>query len=166
MTTQKPGTSALDSRVAGLVEGFGRDYPTYQYAFVNFLVDHLSDLSRSYGGDFQQILILAIIGQRRLNVRRGTDAANMPGPEAMAISASRLADVTGLPRETVRRKLESLRKKGWVVQGPDGGWSLAEDPDGRDLPVRRDHAEFDQRARRRIARLVATLETFGRTPEG
>lgn len=162
---QKAGDSILEARTAALVDGFGRDYPTYQYAFVNFLVDHLSDLSRSYGGDFQQILILAIIGQRRMNLRRRVDIADLPGPEAMAISASRLADVTGIPRETVRRKLESLRQKGWVAQGPDGGWALAEDPNGEDLPVRRDHAEFDQRARRRIARLVATLETMGRTTE-
>lgn len=165
MATLKSGESALEGRVAALVDGFGRDYPAYQYAFVNFLVDHLADLSRLYGGDFQQVLILAIIGQRRLNVLRGLGEATLPGPEAMAISASRLADVTGIPRETVRRKLETLRRKGWVVQGPDGAWSLAENENGRDLPVRRDHAEFDQRARRRIARLVAVLEKVG-SPQG
>lgn len=166
MTAHKPGESALEGRVAELLEGFGRNYPAYQYAFVNFLVDHLADLSRSYGGDFQQILILAIIGQRRLDVLRGVERADLPAPEAMAISASRLADVTGIPRETVRRKLEALRRKGWVVQGTDGAWSLVVDEGGQDLPVRRDHAELDWRARRRIARLVALLETISRPQAG
>ena len=54
----------LDRRASALVENFDRDYPAYQYAFVNFLVDHLADLSRAYRGGFPQIVILAIIGQR------------------------------------------------------------------------------------------------------
>lgn len=150
-----------DRRVANLIENFARDYPAYQYAFVNFLVEHLTDLSRTYGGDFQQIVILAIIGQRRLNVLRGLSGTEMPLPETMAITASRLADVTGIPRETVRRKLAILERKGWVSRGADGGWSLIADPDGKDLPVRRDHAAFDQRARMRVAQLVAMLEMVG-----
>lgn len=153
-----------DGRVAILVENFARDYPAFQYAFVNFLVDHLTDLSRSYGGDFQQILILAIIGQRRLNVVRGLPGPDRPHPETMAISASRLADVTGIPRETVRRKLALLERKGWVGQGEDGAWSLLADPEGQDLPVRRDHAAFQRRASLRIAQLVAVLETVGVKP--
>ncbi len=156
--------SPQEGRVAILVENFARDPREFQYAFVNFLVDHLTDLSRSYGGDFQQIMILAIIGQRRLNVMRGLPGSEVPQPETMAITASRLADVTGIPRETVRRKLALLERKGWITQGADGAWSLIADPEGQDLPVRRDHAAFHQRASRRIAQLVATLETVGVKP--
>jgi len=156
----------LDRRASALVENFDRDYPAYQYAFVNFLVDHLADLSRAYRGDFQQIVILAIIGQRWLNLVRNMQTGEVPGPAEISISASRLADVTGIPRETVRRKLALMQGKGWVTQGTNGNWSLVIDEDSKDLPVRRDHAEFDRRARRRVARLVAMLEKIGRPTSG
>lgn len=150
-----------DRREAALIENFGQDSPNYQYAFVNFLVEHLTDLSRSYGGDFQQVLVLAVLGQRRLNVLRSLPSRDMLEPAKTAITASRLADVTGIPRETVRRKLELLQRRGWVTQGADGAWLLAADSEGQDLPARRGNADLEIRARKRIARLVAVLETVG-----
>lgn len=164
-SSDRPATE-LERRVSALLESFDKDYPAYQYAFVNFLLDHLADLSRAYRGDFQQILILAIIGQRWLSLLRNAQGGDLPRPDEMAISASRLADVTGIPRETVRRKLALLQDRGWVVQGPDGTWALAEDEDGKDLPVRRDHAEIDHRGRQRVARLVAVLEGIGQATPG
>lgn len=165
MTSMNDRDTSQERRAATLVEKFSADYRTYQYAFVEFFVEHLADLSRCYGGDFHQIMILAIIGQRRLQARNECESAGGPKVNAMAISASRLADVTGIPRETVRRKLAVMHAKGWLTQGPDGRWSLAVDQDGHDLPVRRDHADLDMRARWRIARLVAALERVGCEPE-
>jgi hypothetical protein len=165
LTSRDDRETSQERRAAALVEKFGEDYQTYQYAFVDFLVEHLTDLSRSYGGDFQQIMVLAIIGQRRLHARHDREDTGGSKDGAMAISASRLADVTGIPRETVRRKLALMHAKGWLTQGPDGSWSLAVDEGGRDLPVRRDHAAFDMRARWRIARLVAALERVGCDPD-
>jgi hypothetical protein len=152
------------SRASALFETFTEHYPGYQYVFVDFLVDHLTDLSRSYGGDLQQVMVLAIIGQRWLQARREMDGDALDTLRATAISASRLADVTGIPRETVRRKLALMQAKGWVAQGPDGAWFLALDPGGRDLPVRRDHADLDHRGRWRVARLVAALEALEGEP--
>jgi hypothetical protein len=148
----------LESRVADLLEGFGQNYATYQYAFVEFLVEHLTDLSRTFRGDFQQVMVLAIMGQRRLNELRRVGGSNETPAGGMAISASRLADVTGIPRETVRRKLSLLRDRGWVVQGLDGLWSLVDDGDELESPVRRDLAALDGRGRLRVARLVARLQ--------
>ena len=45
--------TTFERRVAKLVDQFGESYPTYQYAFVDFIVEHLTDLSRSFEGDFQ-----------------------------------------------------------------------------------------------------------------
>lgn len=157
--------TSQDRRAAMLVEKFGADYRTYQYVFVDFLVEHLADLSRCYGGDFHQIMILAIIGQRRLHAHYDPEEQGSIKHNEMTISSSRLADITGIPRETVRRKLALMQSKGWLTHGTDGAWSLAVDRCGHDLPVPRDHAEFDMRARWRVARLVAALEWVGHDTE-
>jgi hypothetical protein len=165
LARQDDRETSKERRAAALVEKFGADYQTYQYAFVDFLVDHLTDLSRAYGGDFQQIMVLAIIGQKWLHAIHDNVAASELGSGALAISASRLADVTGIPRETVRRKLALMQAKGWIRQGPDGAWSLAVDESTKDLPAYRDHSEIDMRARWRVARLVVALESVGRYPK-
>lgn len=150
-----------DRRTEALMERFGEDYPVYQYAFVEFLVDHLTDVGRSFGGDLQQMLLLAVIGQRRLRAIReaGGDPRAVP-PDRMSVTASRLADVTGIPRETVRRKLALLQDRGWIGQGADGGWLILADADGVRTRAREDLAELDLRSRRRVARLIADLEAL------
>jgi predicted transcriptional regulator len=149
--------------MAQLLESFEIHYPRYQYSFVEFFVEHLTDLSRTFDGDFQQIMLLAILGQRRLNELRRTRDGEEASIEGMSITASRLADVTGIPRETVRRKLALLEDRGWIAQASDGSWSIVIG-DGDERPVRRDLAAFDDRARRRVARLVAALEALAPRP--
>jgi DNA-binding transcriptional ArsR family regulator len=154
--------TTFERRVAELVDQFGKSYPTYQYAFVDFIVEHLTDLSRSFEGDFQQVMLLAILGQRRLKAQIMAGRPGRALAPTTAVSASRLADVTGIPRETVRRKLATLKDRGWIEQEPDGSWSLISDTSGEDMPARRDLAELDVRGRMRVARLVAVLELLGR----
>lgn len=151
--------SDRDRRTAFLAERFTKDYPAFQYVFVEFLVEHLTDLSRTFGGDLQQMLLLALIGQRRLRaIRACSGHGDGVAASQMSITASRLADVTGIPRETVRRKLALLRDRGWIEQAADGSWSILASADGLDVPARRDLAEQDLGVRRRVARLVAALE--------
>jgi DNA-binding IclR family transcriptional regulator len=96
------------------------------------------------------------VGQARIRavrdaVEQGAEPAQMTG-----ISASRLADITGVPRQTVRRKLAALRARGWVVQLPDDSWSIAAQHEAGS--VRDSLAEVDRRAIARVARLFADLE--------
>lgn len=156
-----------DRRTEVLLERFAEHYPIYQYAFVEFVVDHLTDLARSFEGDLQKMLLLAVIGQRRLRAIReaGGDPRAVPA-ERMSVSASRLADVTGIPRESVRRKLARMEERGWIAQAADGGWFILADESGTDTRVRRDLAEVDLRSRRRVARLVADLEALCDRPGG
>lgn len=149
-------------RVAYLATRFEENYLHYQYCFVEFFLEHLGDVSKTFNGDLQQVLILGLVGQVRLNavkraVMSGQDPAH-PEPLETLISASRLADVSGIPRQTVRRKLALLEAQGWVVQAQDGGWYLIVDPQSGESPVKQDLDELDRRARARIARLVANLE--------
>jgi len=149
------------ARAAQLSEAFRTDYRSYQYRFVEFLVEHLADVSRTFSGDLQQVMVLAILGQVRLRAVR--EAATRGEAPAMRIqgdgtTASRISDVTSIPRQTVRRKLLALQKLGWVTQDDGGLWRIVADADGVATPVRRDLAGLDERALLRIARLVADLE--------
>jgi DNA-binding transcriptional ArsR family regulator len=139
---------------------FERAYLAYQYCFVEFFVAHLGDMTRVFRGDLQQMLVLAVVGQSQLKavteaLNAGLDPAQA-GRICAPISASRVADSIGVPRQTVRRKLALLRDKGWIVQTPDGGWAIA--PDEGAGSMRDRLAEADRRAMGRIARLFADLE--------
>lgn len=123
-------------------------YSRIQYSFVQFLTEHLADASRAFGGDLQEMLVLAVIGQTALqSVAQGRENAQ--------ISASSLSDVTGIPRQTVRRKLASLMARGWVEQTEDSGWRLVR-RDGK-FDARQDLLELDQRGVERVIKLVRTL---------
>ena len=80
------------------------------------------------------------------------------------ISASRLADVTGIPRETVRRKLASLQADGWIERTDDGSWRLK--IEGGEARAQRDLAELDARGIRRGARLLTALGAIGKGNPG
>jgi DNA-binding IclR family transcriptional regulator len=87
----------------------------------------------------------------------GIDLADLP-PERTSTSASRIADITGIPRQTVRRKLAALEEWGWIVRNPDGTCRLAH-TDG-ETAAKRDLSDVDRRALRRVARLFTDLETL------
>jgi DNA-binding MarR family transcriptional regulator len=146
------------SRADELEAAFAGRYVQYQYRTVQFIVEHLLDVSKAFDGDLQEMLVLAVIGQVSLHARANQpERSDLPG-----ISASRLADVTGIARQTVRRKLASLAARGWIEQGSDSSWRLVQH--GDQSPARQDLAVIDRRKMRRFAELVACLETFAAKP--
>jgi DNA-binding transcriptional ArsR family regulator len=157
-----------EKRAEILAEAFAEEYHRYQYALVEFVVAHLTDLSRSFNGDLQQAVILAVIGQVRLHVRKAVaeSGGTPPADEDVSITASRLSDVTGIPRETVRRKLKLLQDRGWIERRRDGAWFLVTDRGGSDAPARRHFAEQDKRTRRLVADLFVELEKLARRRGG
>lgn len=156
------------SRLQELTEIFEGQYREYQYCFVEFFIEHVSDVGRPFKGDLQSVLVLAVLGQAWLNAARAAAAAGqtpeaMP-PERMSTSASRIADITGIPRQTVRRKLDLLEGRGWLIRNADGSCRLAS-ADGV-TTAKRDLSEIDQRALVRVARLYANLEKIATNPIG
>jgi DNA-binding MarR family transcriptional regulator len=152
----------LTERADQVRAAFSGNYRAYQYRFVEFFTEHLADLSRTFGGDLQQMIILAIIGQVQMRAMHaaaaaGEDPRRIP-PERVSIAASRIADVTGIPRETVRRKLSALQRKGWIEKSPASAWRLVVNNDS--VPARVDLNEPNERAIVRISRLFAELETL------
>ncbi len=100
----------------------------FRYHLVEFVTEHLIDCSRAFNGDLQEVLVLAVVGQVFMHVRRqdGVDPATI----TRSIAASRIADITGIPRQTVRRKLASLGARGWVEQDETAGWRIVIGDDG------------------------------------
>ena len=133
-----------------------------RYHYVEFLTEHLSDCCRVFGGDLQEMLVLAVMGQvhMRAMLDAGPDgdvmARAIPGPAG--ISASRIADVTGIPRQTVRRKLAKLQTRGWAAPKASGLWVLTL-VDGVAL-AREGHdgvGALDARAMERVVRLARRM---------
>ena len=92
---------------------FGRIWPVHNDAFCELLVA----LRRHFGGDLDRMLVLAIIGSRTL-ARGRIDGLSydqfMTGDrtddERAPINLQSIADYSGIPRETVRRKLRDLER--------------------------------------------------------
>lgn len=152
------GPGPIEARALEVRDVFEGRYREYQYRFVEFFTEHLSDVSRSFGGDLQAMLVLAMIGQVWIKALTDPATDRPENVERGAITASRLADVTGIPRETVRRKLSLLAKKGWIAPTPSKAWHIVV-RDERAV-AREDLSELDQRAITRVARLFAELETM------
>ena len=87
-----------------------------------FLTEHLIDLSQVFCGDLQQVLILAVLGRMHLDAR--ISGAWVPPAPSPSISASRLSELTAIPRQTVRRKLLEMKLKGWLDQDQRRAWRL------------------------------------------
>jgi DNA-binding MarR family transcriptional regulator len=136
---------------------FQANYPPYQYHVVEFLTEHLADLSREFGGDLQQMLVLAIIGQVHIHRQLRLDGRPSLHNADTSISASRIADVTGIPRQTVRRKLAALEKRGWIERTPAASYRMVvmDSPEGS--PARRDLTDIDRRSIDRFASLFCGL---------
>lgn len=149
--TQPPDHRSHDA--AAIEARLRDDYPRFQYAYVAFIADHLADVSRSFGGDLQPAVILAVLGQRYLQSRAAEAAGASPLSPAMA--AARIADATAIPRETVRRKLAMLEGRDWIRRLADGGYALAV-VDNEAL-ARADLRALDERGIERAARLLAEL---------
>lgn len=54
---------------------------------------------------------------------RAAEAA--PQPELLPTNAFSIAQSTGIPRETVRRKVDRLTRRGWLVKDADGSLFVA-----------------------------------------
>jgi len=101
---------------------FGRIWPVHNDAFCELLVT----LRRHFGGDLDRMLVLAIIGSRTLSRGRiegmcydrfmDSERADEPAP----INLQSIADYSGIPRETVRRKLRDLERLGWITRRDKG----------------------------------------------
>jgi DNA-binding MarR family transcriptional regulator len=139
------------------VTAYEQHYVEAQYAWVQFVAEYLADCSKVFEGDLQSMLILAIVGQSYLAriIDSGYRGAALQAPPVLfgaAINASSIAEVTGIPRQTVRRKIDDLERKGWIEKNSSGGWQIAVRDQG--TPVKQDLSALEARSIARLGRLV------------
>lgn len=116
---------ARDSAQGAFIrENFQAIWPVHLDGFTRLLVQ----LRKRFDGDLDLVLVLAIIGSRteperwtssliafeKMTQKDGREAVQFP------INIQSVADFSGIPRETVRRKVKVLQDKGWVARAGDG----------------------------------------------
>ncbi len=105
-------------------DNFGTIWPAHVETLTWFLIE----CRRHFGGDLDRFLVLCVIGDRTLS--RGKAPAGLKYEEMMAASwipnepealnTRSVADFSGIPRETVRRKVLELIDLGWVERDENG----------------------------------------------
>jgi len=110
-------------------ENFGEIWPVHVSAFTRLL----TQFRTRFDGDLDLLLVLAVIGERTRpenwnpELVSFEDLARRSDEERSqyAINVQSIADYSGIPRETVRRKVLVLQKKGWVHRDENGKLSIA-----------------------------------------
>lgn len=121
---------------------------------IEMVADVFADAGRALGGDMRAAALLAALGQAALRARRqgcGPDVPAARAGDACGMTASALAEVTGIARETVRRKLVAMQKAGWVDRR-GALWLLPGNGAGEPVPP-----VVADLQRRQIHRVVAAL---------
>ena len=103
---------------------FGKIHARHAGALTRYLVE----CRKACDGDLDLFLIMAIIGERTFSAAHAPDSmshsefvSGTVGKIApLPINLQSIADFSGIARETVRRKLDLLIKRGWVVRGEHG----------------------------------------------
>jgi hypothetical protein len=108
---------------------FGDLWPTHNHCFTSLLIE----CRKHFEGDLDAMLILAVIGDRTLPPERVQGlsyqdfrAGRRAGAPQKMINIQSIADSTGIPRETVRRKVARLIERGWVDRKEDGALVVME----------------------------------------
>lgn len=112
-----------------LLQHFGDVWPTHNRGFTELLIA----CRQLFDGDLDQVLILSAIGERTLTPER---ARGLTYPEFIdgrraaelrrRVNTQSIADSTGIPRETVRRKIACLIDRGWIERHDDCTFSVTE----------------------------------------
>ena len=103
----------------------------------HFMLRHLNRLYQEFDGDLILPIVLGEIAHHNVmrfyshedhcldvqeNMERDSDfAKNLEPTNAYSIS-----EATGIPRETVRRKIDKFLKRGWLVKSPRGEVTMSE----------------------------------------
>ena len=164
---QKGIPVSLPARDAVLA-GFQGRFVEAQYVWTSFLLDHLIECRRRIG-DLDSMVVLVVIGLAALrqvqkvrelegeHVALGYMTASVPD-KGETVNAYSIANITGIPRENVRRRLADLAAQGWIEQAPDSGWRIRKGETGPSKAAT-DLADLTACTVTRIADFVGRLAT-------
>ncbi|MCX7564988.1 hypothetical protein OS189_01355 [Sulfitobacter sp. F26169L] len=107
------------------IKNFSSVFPTYLDALTGLLIE----LRRAFDGDLDKALIMAVVGERHFANRVSVDTPTLdtlgatPVTDGPSINVLSVAQYTDIPRETVRRKVAALIKRGWISCDAQGNLS-------------------------------------------
>lgn len=151
-----------------VLTGFQGRFVEAQYVWTSFLLDHLIECRRRIG-DLDSMVVLTVIGLAALrqvqkvrelegeHISLGYMTAGVPD-KGETVNAYSIANITGIPRENVRRRLAELAQQGWIEQAPDGGWRIRKTEQGPSRAAM-DLAELTASTVGRIADFIGRLAT-------
>jgi CRP-like cAMP-binding protein len=98
-------------------------YPTIAEDLAQPLLNFVTVAREALGGDAEKILLILIVGVRTSQhpefadvTPSGLRRGETPVLPSLGINIRSIADSTGIPRETVRRKVAELVKAGWLAR--------------------------------------------------
>lgn len=110
---------------------FEQHYFRAAYLFSRFSVPYMRNLYREFGGDMLLNIVLGEIGTRNVGYFFDASKDSIASEDVLndvsehekllrPCNALSISEATGVPRETVRRKVDMLIKKGWVYKNEKG----------------------------------------------
>jgi hypothetical protein len=110
---------------AAEIERYLKDnFPIAYMRWLNFILEYLIVARRTFDGDLDALIILGVVGQRAHRSRMLGSQSGASGPD-LQTNASSISETTGIPRQTVRRKLADMEAKGWIAVDKAGRVSIA-----------------------------------------
>ena len=141
------------------------------YLMNDFIVWHLLRVREGFDGDLDAALVLGEIAhynvQKNFKKIFSLDQATISGQEQSFIESSpeshllkssntlSISAATGIPRETVRRKIQWLEQRGWILKDDTGALTVTASPF-------EDFVEFNFEA---LERFIATADKLRRILE-
>jgi hypothetical protein len=103
---------------------FGKVWPVHVASLTRFLIE----CRQVFDGDLDMFLVLAVIGDRTFSQRHADPEMNYeafqsperPLTQTLDINLRSIAEYSGIPRETVRRKILELEERGWITRMENG----------------------------------------------
>jgi hypothetical protein len=154
-------STAKDAVIEGPATRLTRKSTLWRHEFSSFLIEHLSDGLRLFG-DLEAMLVIAVLRDKLFLVHLSS-AVNVTSPNECldnSVTASEIARRTGIPRQTIRRKLLSFEQRGLVTQTDDAAWRLA--PSQEQGAMGTEITSLENRGIDRVATLRISVDPLSR----
>lgn len=113
------------------LDHFDKAYGLVAFALNRYIVDHLLRFGRQFGPDYQMLVVWGVLahqcvihlipaGSRPKDVLNQNGLLADPAPDLRSVRQRDLSQITGIPKETVRRKLLKLEQSGWIKRKGQG----------------------------------------------
>lgn len=99
------------------------NYPAIAKDLLGPMLEILSAARSAFDGDLEKFYVLLVVAMRTVEDRRFADldpakvlSGTMSDYPSLTTNVRSIADSTGIPKETVRRKVSALVADGWIAR--------------------------------------------------